>query len=546
MHIVHASSIRILELNVPRLLPLTAALVFSLGFITSSQAQNSSLPDMGSSAAELLNPEQEAEYGAYTLYQLRNYGYVLDDPLLDAWLQGMGHRLGASSDRPEQPFTFFLLKERQINAFATFGGYIGVNAGLILTAQAEDEVAGVLAHEISHVTQRHILRSAERSQKDQLPILLGMLAVVVAAQQSSSNSADDATQAAIIGSQALIAQRQINFTRSNEAEADRIGIQTLYRSQYRAGAMADFFERMAAASRGNSGGYQAPDYLRSHPVTTTRISEARDRAARIDKEAKPVATSSNSQINPLIPSQFNLQAENGVSPPLRQFEWARERLRTLTAASPQIGVNEFKGMTTGISAQKLTDPQNYGYALALMQSGSPGVAEGILEQLKDKYPDNLWVELAYAENAHYAKNPVQSRQRFEALLKKYPQHVAISLTYARTLGEIGNADAGRRAQTVLRPLLAESAEDPVFQKSFGRASELAGDINRAIEAYAEVAYLNGRPEDALKQLDGLLKKENLDYVQRARVEARMAAMTPEVLEMRRQGVKPSQQPPDRS
>jgi predicted Zn-dependent protease len=531
---------------VPRLLPLTAALIISLGFMTSSRAQNSSLPDMGSSAAELLNPEQEAEYGAYTLYQLRNYGYVLDDPLLDAWLQSMGHRLGAASDRPEQPFTFFLMKDRQINAFATFGGYIGMNAGLILTAQAEDEVAGVLAHEISHVTQRHILRSAERSQKDQLPILLAMLAVVVAAQQSASNSSDDAISAAVIGGQALIAQRQINFTRSSEAEADRIGIQTLHRSQYRTGAMADFFERMATASRGNSGGYQVPDYLRSHPVTTTRISEARERAARIDKEAKSFDTSSRSPPNPLIPSQFNLNLQNSDSSPLRQIDWARERLRMLTAASTQIAVNEFREMTTGISAKKLTDPQRYGYALALMQSGSPGASEAILESLKTAYPDNLWIELAYAESAHYAKNTTQSQQRFEALLKKYPQHLAVSLTYARTLGETGSADAGRRAQIVLRPLLAQSSDDPVFQKSYARASELAGDINRASEAYAEAAYLNGRPEDALKQLDALLKKENIDYVQRARVEARIAAITPEVLEMRRQGVKPSQQPPDRS
>ena len=530
----------------PRLLPLTAALIVSLGFITSSQAQNSILPDMGSSAAELLSPEQEAEYGAYTLYQLRNYGYVLDDPLLDAWLQGMGHRLGAASDRPEQPFTFFLMKNRQINAFATFGGYIGMNAGLILTAQAEDEVAGVLAHEISHVTQRHILRSVERSQKDQLPILLAMLAVVVAAQQSTSNSSDDAIGAAVIGGQALIAQRQINFTRSSEAEADRIGIQTLHRSQYRTGAMADFFERMATAGRGNSGGYQVPDYLRSHPVTTTRISEARERAVRIDKEAKPFAASSATQPNLLIPSQFNLNVQSGDSAPIRQIDWARERLRMLTAASPQIAINEFKGMMSGISAKKLTDPERYGYALALMQSGSPGASEAILEQLKPQYPDNLWVELAYAENAHYAKNTSQSQQRFEALLKKYPQHLAVSLTYARTLGETGTADAGRRAQTVLRPLLAQSSDDPIFQKSYARASELAGDINRASEAYAEAAYLNGRPEDALKQLDALLKKENIDYVQRARVEARMAAITPEVLEMRRQGVKPSQQPPDRT
>ena len=118
------------------------------------------------------------------------------------------------------------------------------------------------------------------------------------------------------------------------------------------------------------------------------------------------------------------------------------------------------------------------------------------------------------------------------------------LTYASALADAATPAAGRRAQEVLRPLLSESAEDPLFQRSFGRASELAGDLVRAGEAYAEAAFLNGRAVDALNQLDALKQRDDLDYYQRARIEARMAAITPVVLEMRRQGMRPEEQRPD--
>ena len=233
------------------------------------------LPDIGSSAGELLTPARQAEYGAMMLRELRNYGYLLEDPLLDDWLQSMGTRLGSNSDRPEQPYTLFMLKDRQINAFATLGGYIGMNAGLVLTAEREDEVAAVLSHEIAHVTQQHVLRGVERAQRDQVPILLGMLAAIVAAQAAGGSSSGDATQAAVASGLALMQQNQINYTRSNESEADRLGIRTLSRSGYDVDAMAGFFERMAMAMRGNDGGYSVPEYLRTHPINTTRVSEAR-------------------------------------------------------------------------------------------------------------------------------------------------------------------------------------------------------------------------------------------------------------------------------
>jgi predicted Zn-dependent protease len=522
-----------------RVLLLAAAL--SAGLAAQFPARAGELPDMGSSAAELLTPQQEAEYGAYTLYQLRHYGLLLEDPLLEEWLAGLGHRLAAASDRPEQDFTFFLMGDRQINAFATLGGYVGTNAGLVLAAESEDEVAGVLAHEISHVTQRHVLRAVERAKKDQLPILLATLGAIIAAQSTDSRNSTAALQAAVIGGQALAAQRAIDYTRSNEAEADRIGIQTLARSGYDADGMAAFFERMDRLTRGNSGGYVAPDYLQSHPVTTTRISEARERAARLRAEGVgPPAPSTSS--SPLLLPDF-ARSSGPAAHTASMFAWARERLRVLSAKSPAEAVHEYDELARAADG-KLSPAQRYGQALARIRQGHPAAAEAELLPLSRAEPGNLWLELALAEAAHAAKKDDVARQRFDALLAAHPQNRAVSVSYAMALNEMGGLEAGRRAQAVLRPLLADGAEDALLQKSFARASELAGDTARASEAFAESAYLNGRAEDALAQLTELLKRDDIDYVQRARIEARIAAITPAALEMRRQGIKAEDQVDD--
>jgi predicted Zn-dependent protease len=501
------------------------------------------LPDMGSSAAELLTPQQEHDYGAYTLYELRRMGLLLEDPLVGDWLDGLGHRIAAASDRPEQDYTFFLMRDRDINAFATLGGFVGANAGMVLAAESEDEVAGVIAHEVSHVTQRHVLRAVERAKKDQLPILLATLGMIVAASGSHSSDSTNAMNAAVIGGQALAAQRRIDYTRENEAEADRIGIQTLARAGYDPSGMADFFERMQRLGRGNSGGYNAPDYLQSHPVTTLRLSEARDRAARLKADG-PMPTASNvpATSSPLLLPSYVMTGGAGATP-VRMFAWARERLRVLSAESPDASLREYDALARSRDG-RLDPAERYGRAIAMLRVGHPAAAEAELQALAKAEPANLWLALALAEAAHGARKDELARARFDALLAAYPHHRAVSLTYADALVEMDTADAGRRAQAVLRPLLADGAEDALLQKSFARASELAGDPARAREAYAEAAYLNGRAEDALSQLTELLKRDDLDYVQRARIEARIAAITPVALELRRQGLKPEDQDGD--
>ncbi|MCC7635958.1 M48 family metalloprotease [Stenotrophomonas rhizophila] len=537
-----------------RPLLLSAALTLALAAPLAA-AQDNKLPDIGSSAGELLTPARQAEYGGMMLRELRNYDYLLEDPLVDDWLQTMGARLGSNSAQPRQSYTFFMLKDRQINAFATLGGYIGVNAGLVLTAQREDEVAAVLSHEIAHVTQQHVLRGVERAQRDQIPILLGMLAAVVAAQQAGGNSSGDATMAAITSGMGLMQQRQINYTRSNESEADRLGIRTLARSGYDVDAMAGFFERMSASMRGNSGGYSVPDFLQTHPVNTTRISEAKARAEQMKKDTVLLTTAVPGGIrqervdpadpalsdplvkrnNPMLPASMQISINALGRGGSGQFEWARERLRVLSADTPGEVAQEYENLQR-TQKDGLSQPQQYGLALARLRNSGAAQARRDLAELQQAHPDNLWVALALGEAESRSGQPAQANTRFETLLRQHPGSRPVALTYAAILNEQGGREAGQRALAMLRPMLSQSGNDPVFQLRLARASELAGDTIRASEAYAEAAFLNGRPEQALMQLQALKKQPALDYVGRARVDARIESITPTVLEMRRQGI----------
>jgi len=494
------------------------------------------LPDIGSSADTVLAPAQQEEYGQMLLAQLRHYDYVLDDPLVDAWLDGVGNRLAAASDDPAQPFTFFMMKDRSVNAFATLGGYIGMNAGLVLAAGDESEVAGVLAHEIAHVTQSHVLRGVERAQRDSIPMLLAMLAAVAVATQSDSNSTTEGAMAAVVGAQGLALQRQIDYTRANESEADRLGMRTLARSGYDTGGMARMFERMQALSRTNQGGQRErmPDYMRTHPVTTTRISEARQLAEQHQgRPSGAFATAGLAGNSPLLPPGLRPAGLDRDADAAR-FDWVRERLRALSADTPTQAIAEYGRLArTG----GLDEAQRYGLAVAHLRAGNAAEAARGLQSLLESNPGDPWLLVGLAQAEARQGQPAAADARFEALLRRMPANRALILAYAEVLVERNQPAAGRRAQDILRPLMASSAQDPLFHRTFARASEIAGDPVRAGEAWAETAFLTGRAEQALLQLNTLRRREDLDYYARARIDARIATLTPIVLELRRQGVR---------
>lgn len=534
-------------------LALTVPTGVALGQNWSVEDRN--LPEMGSSAGQLLTPAKRAEYGSMMLAQMRHYNLILEDPLLNRWLNDVGQQLGRNSAKPGQDFTFFLVKDRQINAFATLGGYIGMNAGLILAADKEDEVAGVLSHEIAHVTQDHVLRSVERAKRDQLPMLLAMLGAIAAAQSGGASSGN-AAMAIMTGAMGLAAQRQINYTRSGEQEADRLGIQTLIRSGYDAGAMAEFFQVLQTRLRANGANYsgeEAPEYLMTHPVTLTRISEAK---ALAEQYSTPGGMAPRMADVPLIGNRNSLLPESLrapiVTPPGRSggtqtgpkefkvvvresphFAYARERLRVLSEETPKSTFNEYQSLQR---RGALTDPQKYGLAVALLQSQQIKEALDVLTPLQRSMPDNLWVALSHADALNRSGSVAKADAEFEQLLTRFPRDRAVILTFAEVLTNRNNAAAAKRALQVLRPLEGKVNDDPLYWLTVARAAQVSGDDVRAGEAFAENAYTRGFAEQALVQYETLKRRTDLDYYSRSRIDARIAKIKPLVLELRRQGL----------
>src|SRR5690349_21647382 len=258
------------------------------------------LPDIGSSAGTVMSPQDQRDYGASVLHELRSYGLVLDDALLDEYINALGYRLVANSERPDLPFTFFIMRDNEINAFAVPGGYIAANVGLITAMSREDELAAVLSHEISHITQQHLLRAFEDMKKMSLPVMLAMLGVLIA----SSRTHDDTGTAAIMTGTSLMQQRQINFTRHDEAEADRVGIQTMARAGYDPLAMADTFATLQRVMRVN--GVDVPEFLLDHPVDTSRIADAKSRAQNLTCSSAPAAAQQHAARDANGPLNLNL------------------------------------------------------------------------------------------------------------------------------------------------------------------------------------------------------------------------------------------------
>ncbi|HUA80554.1 MAG TPA: M48 family metalloprotease, partial [Dyella sp.] len=254
-----------------RLLIMLAAAGLSVAAGAQDKTDDIRLPDLGSSANALISPQEAQDYGAMMLQQMRALDMVVDDPLLDAYINNLGFRLAANSAKPKDHFDFFIAKDPEINAFSAPGGYIGINSGLFIITRSEDELAAVMAHEIGHMTQNHLLRAYEAAKKE-TPL---MALIALGAIAAGGAAGGQAAAAALLGGQGVLMQKQINFTRKDEAEADRTGIDTLAKSGFDPNAMAGFFQRMEDVLSTDSGGIQVPSLLQDHPVTAERISDAK-------------------------------------------------------------------------------------------------------------------------------------------------------------------------------------------------------------------------------------------------------------------------------
>ncbi|HJU26604.1 MAG TPA: M48 family metalloprotease, partial [Rhodanobacteraceae bacterium] len=505
-----------------RLLPALACLALPLPL--AAQQQDVNLPNLGSSAAGLISPQEEDAYGDSLLRELRSVDAVLDDPQVDAYVQALGYRLVAASADPSQHYTFTVLRDPEINAFAAPGGYIFVFSGLITTTDSEDELAAVIAHELAHISQHHLERAFEDAKKKAPLYALATLGALIVAG-GSSQSAGPGILSAGMG---LMQQEQIDFTRKDETEADRVGIGTLAKAGYNPDAMADFFNRMARTLRpggGEGGAYSgdAPPFLQTHPVNSERIAEAKARAHVIEElkhdspQIASVAPPDNLSLLPFVKNPSGLlQAPRGGSD-RGEYALIRERIRVLSSADYNDTLAYYsRNLARGGDFD--TPAHRYGYAMALEHTGHADKAVQMLKPLLEAQPTSTTLQLGVAEAELQAGNRQDALHRYAALSAQSPQNPAIALGYAQALLASGNAADAKLAQDQLKPLLDDNSE-PELYRTYGHACHIAGDDIRAGEAYADATFLAGRPQDALGQLQRLSERKDLDYYSRARIEA---------------------------
>ncbi len=359
------------------------------------------LPDLGDSSQVGFTPAQERKVGEAIIRQIRAQGAYLQDPEVNDYLNELGHRLVAASHDAKQDFEFFAVPDSQINAFALPGGYIGVHTGLILLAQNESELASVLAHEISHVTQRHMARMVA-NQKNSMLLSLAGLALAILASRGGGASSGQNVQAALAGSQALQAQNQLNFTRDNEYEADRIGFARLVAAGYDPNGMAVFMERLQRANRFAEGA--APSYLRTHPITYERIAEAQSRAQGLPYRQVPDSL------------DFHL-----VRALLKSYQGdAREQVASFDAALKEKKYNN-------VIAER------YGLVAALLRARDIPRAKAELVELEAIAPPHPMIEAMAGNVLMGAQEYDAAATRFEAAMVRYPNKMQLIFDYPEAL-----------------------------------------------------------------------------------------------------------------
>jgi len=463
--------------------PLLLLTLLSFTLTGFARAQQIALPEIGQSGGAIVTPGEERRTGEAVVRNIRRAGGILDDPLLNDYLNHLSYRLVSTSDTQHPYFEFFMVNDRNINAFALPGGYIGINYGLFLASDSESELASVLAHEISHVTQRHHARAYEFSKGSNIPVLAAMIAAMILGSQGSQIG-----QAALTAITAGSIQREINFTRANEKEADYIGIQLLADSGFDPHGMAVFFQKLDKESR--LYGPQAPEFLRTHPVTESRIADATNRA-----EQMSVASSPN-------PKNYYLM---------------RARIQVITARDKKAVRNDFvKTLKSGHYLNR--DAELYGYALSLIETGGFDQARKILNDLLKTDPGRIAYLLERARLESMANQHKQAITHFKQALADYPGNGPLTLAYTKALLRAGKANEARQ---IIAEYQRHNPDDPHFYKMLAEAEAALGHNAKTHIALGEYYYRIGQTHQAIDQFSLALKKKPLDFYDTSRIEARL-------------------------
>jgi predicted Zn-dependent protease len=447
-------------------------------------AAEPNLPDIGSPAEATISLSDEYRIGLMIMRGLRDADQILDDPEVAQYIDTVGHRLSSGAQEGNRRFTFFVVKDRGINAFALPGGFIGINSGLLMETANESELAGVLAHEIAHVTQRHIARGLAEQGRTSIVSTAAMLAAILL---GAAAGAGDAAMAGVAAAQTLALQQQMTFSRANENEADRVGMGILASAGFDPAGMPGFFGTMARRAGANEA--QIPAIVRSHPITTERIAESRARAAQFP--ARPVTDSTG-------------------------YALVRERLRVLMTPAGESPLEFYEAANKRNMDGSPT--RQYGYAVALMAAGKANDAIPLLNQLRQTDETTVQYHTALAQAYSLAGDNDGAMQAFEQARRLFPRNVPVTVRYAEALMRANQAE---KAHDILLDLFNTIAPTPEQARQIALAANAAGDVADAYHYMAEYHIMGGDLMLAMNQLQMALSVPNLTPVQRARFRARL-------------------------
>ncbi|OGT13734.1 MAG: hypothetical protein A3J49_18640 [Gallionellales bacterium RIFCSPHIGHO2_02_FULL_57_16] len=473
-----------------RKLPLIAVLSVQIAIPPAAYAGTTDLPDLGDESAAVITPAEERKLGEDFMRKARHSLAFVDDPELNDYIQSLGQKLANSTDSPNKTFRFFFIDDPSINAFAVPGGFIGVHTGLVLAAQSEAELASVLAHETAHITQRHIPRLITETQRMSLPAMAAVLAGILLA--GSGRQGGEATVALAT---ATVAQKGLNYTRAFEEESDRIGMTILAKAGFDPGAMPAFFERMQSLNRHNE--TDLPEFLRTHPVTTSRIADARNRAEQYPRRPRPDSS---------------------------EFHHARAKIRAQAKGEPAEIVRGFEA-NLAQGRYRDADAERYGYALALQRNKQFKEARKEIQKLIGRHPEKAAYRIAQAEIEMGAGRYEEALAIYAAAHKKQPAYLPLTRSYAGALLAGGRS---RVAMELLKPAVRRQPDDPALHKMLAEAAGGAGAKLEAHQALAEHYYLSGDPNAAIDQLQIATRYAGDNFYLQSSLEARIQAIKEEM------------------
>jgi len=440
------------------------------------------LPDLGDSSQLIISAKEEQAIAKAILREVAVSPEIVQDIEVIDYLKNLGNRLVAYSPNKTQQFNFFVVNESSINAFAMLGGVIGVHTGLILAANSESEVASVLGHEIAHVTQRHLPRMIAQQKNDSIKSILGIALALLVARANPQLSAGTMTAASAMG-----VQKQLDYTRDHEKEADRVGFQILTDAGFDGRAMVSFFGTLQKGSRFSEGA--APSFLRTHPITTERISDMSNRVK--DTRYRQIPD------NP-------------------DFVYIKSKLRA-TNGTPQSAVDEFEG---NIKDKRYMNEaaERYGLASAYMRKNDFIRARQEVEWLKINAKKDVLIETLACKLEVATNHPAQALNLYLKALNLYPNHRALIYGLAELYLMTNEPEKTIR---LINDKLNVYPDDSYFFELLSRAYSKEGKELLQYQAQSEAYYRKFNLPKAIEQMEFAAKSKDGNFYQKSIVESRL-------------------------